>query len=306
MEFEIIIDDRFMKMNSDESLIRIDRKHVLSLANDFEDGNWRFKKFQNFIWDNIAETALTFRERQSLSTKAQSMLSEAAQKLRLVSDADEIGRGSEIAEIVLYGIMKHHFKALPVVPKIYFKQNVNDNAKGADSVHIVVTGDQDFTVWFGEAKFYNSIENVRLGKIVKSVNAMLETKKLKKENSIILGVSDLDLVIESAALSEQIRSLLSSQESIDSLKPYLHIPILLLHECEITTNSNMMTSEYKDSLRKHHEERAMSYFKKQIALLGDEINMYDEISFHLIFFPVPNKALIVEKFIKLAEGYKAE
>ena len=46
--------------------------------------------------------------------------------------------GSELAEILLYGIMHHHYKALPVVPKIFNKQNSNDNAKGADSVHIVL------------------------------------------------------------------------------------------------------------------------------------------------------------------------
>jgi hypothetical protein len=33
-------------------------KNILSLVNDFENGNWRYDKFQNYIWDNIAETAL--------------------------------------------------------------------------------------------------------------------------------------------------------------------------------------------------------------------------------------------------------
>ena len=82
--------------------------------------------------------------------------------------------------------MKHHYNAIPVVPKIFYKQNVQDNAKGADSVHIVVDDKDDFTIWFGEAKFYNSIEDARLYEIISSVEASLNTDKLKKENSIII------------------------------------------------------------------------------------------------------------------------
>ncbi|MGY8685369.1 Hachiman antiphage defense system protein HamA [Bradyrhizobium sp. UFLA05-153] len=68
----------------------------------------------------------------------------------------------------------------PVVTKIFYKQNDQDNAKGADSVHIVVNGD-DFTLWFGEAKFYNSIADARLDAVVTSVLNSLSTDKLKKE-----------------------------------------------------------------------------------------------------------------------------
>ncbi|SPX12645.1 Domain of uncharacterised function (DUF1837) [Escherichia coli] len=38
---------------------------------------------------------------------------------------------------------------------------------------------------FGEAKFYNSIEDARLSSIINSVGDALRTDKLRKENSII-------------------------------------------------------------------------------------------------------------------------
>ena len=91
----------------------------------------------------------------------------------------------ELAEILLYGLMKEHYKALPVVPKIFYKQNTKDNAKGADSVHIVIE-DGKYSIWFGEAKFYNSLEEARFDTIIKSVETTLQTDKLKKENSIIV------------------------------------------------------------------------------------------------------------------------
>lgn len=65
--------------------------------------------------------------------------------------------------------MKDHYSALPIVPKIFYKQNKKDEAKGSDSVHIVIESRDSFSLWFGESKFYNSIENARLDKIISSV-----------------------------------------------------------------------------------------------------------------------------------------
>ena len=116
MDFEILIDDSFLSFNTKPDLSPLDRKHVLSLANGFEDGKWRFSDLHNFVWDNIAETALSERERASLVGKAHSQLAAAARNLRLTDKEDEFGKGSELAEIVLYGIMKRHYDALPVEP----------------------------------------------------------------------------------------------------------------------------------------------------------------------------------------------
>lgn len=181
IDFEILINDLFIKVNTDQSLTSIENKHVLSLINDFEDGKWRFKKFQDFIWDNIALTALSYKDRATLIDKSHSTLIEAAKKLRLTDLLkDQKGQGSELAEIVLYGIMKNCYNALPVVPKIFYKQNNQDNAKGADSVHIVIESETEFSLWLGEAKFYNNIEDNRFSSIINSIESSLQTDKLEK------------------------------------------------------------------------------------------------------------------------------
>ena len=222
-----------------------------------------------------------------------------------MTDTDEIGSGSELAEIILYGIMKRYYHALPIVPKIFYKQNSQDNAKGADSVHIVIENDNDFSLWFGEAKFYNSIEDVRLNTVVESVRNSLQTDKLKKENSIITNVSDIDNLINDNELCSQIKKALSPQESIDTIKPKIHIPILLLHECSITKRVNCLSESYKNSIIVYHKERAYSYFKKQLDQMKT-LFLYGEIKFHLILFPVPSKKDIVEKFISNVEFYKKQ
>lgn len=302
--FEVLIDESFSNIAADKALSPVDKKHVVSLVNDFDDGKWRYEKFQQFIWNNIAETALSFRERDSLVNQPLSILTEAAKKLRLIDKTkDKIGQGSELAEIILYGIMKHHYNALPVVPKIFYKQNSQDNAKGADCVHIVLEGENDFSIWFGEAKFYNSIKDERLAEIIQSVENSLQREKLQKENSIITNVSDIDFFIENGTRKEYIREILASGTTTDSLKPKLHIPILVVYECTITSANNMMSKIYRDEIISYHKQRAESYFKKQIAKLST-IHLYSEITFHIILFPVPTKDEIVKTFVANVKHFK--
>lgn len=305
MNFDVIINDTFTNLCTDDTVTSTQNKKVLSLINDFENGSWRFDKFQNFIWDNIKETALSYSERQALIDKGEgSILSESAKNLRLVEGEKAFGRGSEIAEIVLYGIMKNHYSALPIVPKIFYKQNKNDEAKGADSVHIVIESEESFSLWFGESKFYNNIENARLDIIVESVNDSISLNKIKKENSIITNLSDINYFDAiNQELRDKIKASLSQDESIDKIKPILNIPILLLYECEQTKKGTELTNDYKEGIINHHKDRATAYFKRQITKCSG-VHLYEKINFHIILFPVADKEKIVNKFIQIAKVYR--
>lgn len=294
MTFEILIKEPFF-----------DKNYALSLINDFESGEWRYEKFKNYIWDNIAETALSKIERDSLVNKPSSVLAESAKKLRITNN-DTIGKGSELCEILLYGIMKEYYSALPVVPKIFYKQNSNDNAKGADSVHIVIEDNSnDFSLWFGEAKFYKSIDGA-INSAIKSVDNFLRNdNQIKKENSIITSVSDIDKMGLSTELVEKIKSTLSGENSLDNIKPKINIPILLLHECDITKEENEFTEEYKNKIISFHKDKANEYFKKQVEEMSD-IFKYSDIKFHLILFPIPNKQIIVDAFIDNANHHRGQ
>src|SRR5574344_2269728 len=185
-------------------------------------------------------------------------MTEAIKNLRLV--VKDKGQGSEIAEIVLYGIMRFYYYALPVVPKIFYKQNPNDNAKGADSVHIVIDEkSKDFTLWLGEAKFYNDICDERLYKPIKSVFDTLDSDKIKKENTFITNIRDLEYVITDLDIRDNVKSVLS-HASLDEVKKRLHVPILLLHQCEITRKATELSQKYLGEIKAYHLERAQRYF----------------------------------------------
>lgn len=304
MDFEILVDDHYLKIFSDTALAPVENKSVLSLVNDFEDQKWRYETFENFIWDNIALTALSAQEREKLTGQSRSTLRESAKSLRLTDKATDIGKGSELAEIVLYGIMHHYYGALPVVPKNFYKQNVQDNAKGADSVHIILEGNDDFSLWFGEAKFYNSIEDARLPAVVESVGNSLKTDKLKKENSIITNTSDIDRLVTNPELAAKIKDALSTKNSMDHIKPKIHVPILLLHECNITASTKEMNDTYREGVLKYHLERATAYFKKQIDALSGTVSKYSEVKFHIILFPVPDRGRLIEQFSREVAFHK--
>ncbi|MBN9675961.1 HamA C-terminal domain-containing protein [Salipiger bermudensis] len=276
----------------------------MSLANDFQDGKWRSSVFHSFLWDHVAATALSAQSRASLTGRSGSELVEAAKNLRL-TESDKVGSGSEIAEIFLYGLMTELFDALPVVPKIFYKQNVNDNAKGADSVHVVITPELEYSLWFGEAKLFNSSKPERLGEIVKSVINSLSTEKIRKENSIITGLKEIEELGIDKSLVDKIRQDLSSATSVDRIKSKINIPILLIHECEDTADCTAWSEEYAGKVIGRSAEIAEAYFLKQAASSGG-VHMYSNINFFLILFPVPSKKKIVDRFTRVAMAKREE
>ena len=307
LKFEVLFDDEVISFVRDE-LSFVGNEHLLSLANDYSDGSWHYERFNRFIWDNVAEAALTYRERESCLSSPMTVLSRAADRLRICDDS---GKGSELAEIFLYGIMRHHFGALSAVPKIFNKQNRNDNAKGADSVHLVVTGDKSFELWLGEAKLYKKINMRNIEGFITSVGNTLERIAIEKERSIILGINDVEDSINAEypgsaeELIGAIRSTLSLETSIDEIKRILHIPILLIDECEVTKRSRLLDDKYRDAVREFHKNRAKKYFTRQIALLKEKVNLYSDINFHLILFPIPDKDKVVRDFLSKARCFRS-
>lgn len=59
------------------------------------------------------------------------------------------------------------------------------------------------------------------------------------------NLNELDKQIENQTLLKKIKECFDENTSIDEIKPKLHIPILLLHECQITASTTEMSDEYK-------------------------------------------------------------
>lgn len=303
LTFEVVVNEELATLLNNTSNSEYSNKFLHSLVNDFESGQWMSQRFQSYIWDNITQSCLSHSEREALADSSYTKLVQAAKNLRLTDSTKDIGKGSELAEIVLYGIMKDHYGALPVVPKIFYKQNTQDNAKGADSVHIIVEGD-DFSLWYGEVKFYSNIEDARFAEIFKSIAESLGDEKMKKENRIVSNTADLGQLISNETMLKSIIKHLDATASLDKLNPKIHIPILLLHECKITKSATTLSQKYINNIKVHHTERAASFFKKFHEKYSQKIFMFDDVKFHIILLPVPSKLEIVNSFIDRAKMFR--
>ncbi|MGL4767937.1 MAG: HamA C-terminal domain-containing protein [Formosimonas sp.] len=279
---------------------------LLSLSNIFEDGSWKQQNIERFIGNHVHEAALSARERNALIDEPYSLTEESKSKLRH-SSSDSKAEGSELAEICLYGIMKRHYNALPIVPKIFYKQNSRDYAKGADSVHLTIE-DNDFSIWMGESKFYSDL-NKAFNEALSSVSELLATNKLKKENSILANLNELnELQQENPKLTDEVKEKIisflgDSQRCIDKFKPKLHVPIFIMHECGITKSATELTDEYKGKLEDKHSQDAIKFFVKKIETLNG-INKIDCIHFHLILLPIPNKSALTDWYQKSFLGVR--
>ena len=300
-EFEVLIDDLFDNFKSDDfTLSPTDNKKVLSLVNDFESGMWRLEKFSDFVVNHLSEATLSKQEREALIDKPRELLRKSAHKIHLPknNNKDDKGKASELAEILLYGIMKRYYGALSLVPKIFYKQNRYANALGADSVHIVIDENNgDFSLWLGEVKFYTDI-NGAMKAAISSIKNLLTDEQLGDENSIIITkLKDLDDDLQhNENILKNIKETLNSRTSLDNIKDKLHIPILLLCECNITKNTKEMSEKYREDIIEYHKKQAEKYFDMQIKELGN-IYKYGCIQFHLILFPIHDKQIVVDKFI---------
>lgn len=282
----------------DASIADTPTHKLLSLSNIFEDGAWKQENIQEFIENHVSEAALSTKERNALinQKKWASITNNAIKNLRQSSSTSK-AEGSELAEICLYGIMERHYKALPIVPKIFYKQNSRDYAKGADSVHLTIENN-DFSIWMGESKFYLNL-NDAFNAALNSVSELLATDKLKKENSIIASLNELDeLQQKNPSLTDGIKAQIvsfldDSQRTIDTFKPKLHVPIFIMHECDVTKAATELTDAYKKDLENKHWLDAINFFGKKIAKLEDVHNV-GCIHFHLVLLPIPNKSALID------------
>lgn len=285
----------------------LQNKGLLAIVNDYESYEWRYEKFITYIMNRITECALSKQERDALIEKQNwhSLSMDAKESIRkcqkknLEDDAIPKNAYAEIAEILLYGIMKDYYNALPVVPKIFYKQNKNDYAKGADSVHIVIENNSNFSLWLGEAKFYANFDS-GFEKAIESIETLLSDKqKMERECTILTNMKDLELfLVDKVDLLMKIRATLSSNTTLDKIKHILHIPILILHECEITKKEKDNES-YESKIVAEYQSKFDKIVTKLNDKLSDEkIPHIDRISFHTIVFPVPCKETVIELFDK--------
>ena len=291
LEFEVIVND---------AIYDIDNKYMLGIINDFEEYKWRLDYFIDFIMGNIYETALTIKEKDCyINSGEYHRITKASSKNINLTD-NKLG---EIGEIVLYGIMRRYYSAFKLVPKIFYKQNKNMYAQGFDSVHITLEN-EDILLWLGEAKLWKNIKDA-MTNVYETLKSHLEKDFIKKELAFAYNNEDFKSLENEPSITKEhylkLKDMLNTTKSIDNLKEYLHIPILIIYECGITKNAKEKSEEYKKQVKNFIIKNSKEFFNNLNEKITD---YYKNISFHLILFPIHNIEEVRDIFKYKIEVYR--
>lgn len=281
--FDVIIANEHLCSLAAEHVQTMEEERLLGFANDYEDSVWREKLFIKKIMDYLPLCALTAEERAKCQQNRFTSTTRAVNNLRSCENNTRDSSG-EMGEILLYGIMQYYFHAAESVPKIFYKQNRNNLVTGADSIHIVVEGN-DFSFWLGEAKFYEDIKQA-MSRAVSSVKDMLDKEKLSKEKSYISGLHELRSCPSLSKYLPEIENMLSGYSSVDNFRKKLHVPILLVCEDEEVKKAQELNEELRQKLRSNYIQSALEFFEKLKLSLAEAMQLCKGVKFHLILFPV--------------------
>lgn len=286
----VILNSPDVRKSSGKELLR-------GLVSKFENGQWTDTPFRAFVWRHMKTACLTPSESAVIVGNPDEKLKDAVRRLRKEKPQSK-SRGSEIAEICLYGILKEFYGCSVAISKIFHKQNRNDTVKGADSVHFRISDDGAITYWYGEAKFYKSIGDLQINKIVESVADIFDEQKMEHENSIVIHSTDLGEALGSSEAGAEVRDTFA-QGMTDKLKRRLHIPILLVYEFK--PDDIVDEESFRLKVKEHQEALAKAYYLEHIKKIGC-LPYYTDVHFHLILFPVPLKKDLVDRFIVETES----
>jgi hypothetical protein len=239
-----------------------------SLCAGYERGAWREQDFVAYLFSYLIEFAFKWsRLREVNSATASAMIEEAAKR---IYDSDKFKHRGEFGELLLHAALRNHFNSEAAVAKIFYKSGDNDTVKGFDCVH-VVEGIDGLELWLGEAKFYSNAAQA-LGAALKSLDDLLDTRRFKRELTIIRGAVD-DTWPYAAAFRA-----LTEGKSLDEVFPILRIPILLTYNSPAVRTHEGVTPEYEEELREE-VETVFNRFQSKSTI-------HKEIFVHLILVPL--------------------
>ena len=241
----------------------------------YENRQWRSAQFTDHIFEWLPEFALSPEEARSLNgSNAAALFRKAA---RSVYRTDNYDRRGEFGELLLHILMRQVFETIPAISKIFYKDNVNDNVKGFDAVHVLNTG-EELELWLGEAKFYSDIRGA-IRAVAEELCDHLNFDYLRNEFALICNKIE-----DSWQHSNDLKDLIHRNRSLDEVFTRLCIPILLTYDSAVVKKHQVVNdaycSEFKDEIYKNYQ-----IFKNA--------NLPGSVRLHLFLLPLNKKSELI-------------
>ncbi|MBS8239749.1 MAG: DUF1837 domain-containing protein [Marinobacter sp.] len=258
---------------------------LLGLCVGYELGEWRTEQLADHAMEWLPEFALTHKELEGMdSSNIVRLMRHAAAN---VYATEKFQKRGEFGELFLHAAVRQVFGSLPAISKIYYKTARNDTVKGFDAVH-VVPGEEGLELWLGEVKFYKDI-NQAINDVVQELHDHTQSNYLKDEFLLITGKID-----DEWPHSQELKSLLSPNTSLDEVFSKAVIPVLLTYDSKCVGEYEACSSEYCAQFEaevRHHYEK----FAKQTL---------PNVSIELFLMPLGDKQSLVTCLHQKLEAWK--
>lgn len=250
---------------------------VSGLCVGYENGEWRYEAFADYVMDWLPEFCLNSKERTDLNhATARRSFKKAA---GLIYQTEKYGKRGEFGEIFLHAAIRSVFDSLPAISKFYYKSAQNDTVKGFDCVHIVGPV-ENLEIWLGEVKFYSDVKPA-IRDAVKSLRDHLTPEFLR--NEFILIGNKLD---DADNYARAVQKLISERRSLDQIFARVCIPVMLTYDSMAVRDHRIASREYV----KVFEAEVLAHSKE----FAEKVAGVPLTRYHLFLLPLHEKERLVK------------
>jgi hypothetical protein len=201
----------------------------------FDSRQFRLFPLVDIIRNVIPEFALGFH--CGINIPLQSMVEKLKEAADTIYQTDKYKARGEFGELILHLLLRDFHGTIPLISKIYFKDNPNVPAHGFDGVQISISGNTK-KLWLGESKLYHSGKH-GVRDLADDLKKHLNTDYLRNEFNLI-----------SRRLPEEIpeieywRNLMDKNQRLDVILDGIVIPMVCTYDSDLFKTHNDNTPQY--------------------------------------------------------------
>ncbi len=261
---------------------------MTGLCAGYEGGTWRAGPFGDYLFDYLAEFALSHSELQRFTHLTARRLMQSAAKT--VYETEKFSRRGEFGELMLHAVVRQLFDSEPAVSKLFYKSAANDTVKGFDAVHVVAPADGELELWLGEVKFYEDAKSA-IRAVAEELQAHYEAGFLRSEFAVVTRYLD-----PSWEHSDALGQLLDGNTSLDQIVGRIRVPVLVTYDSAVlaahTGSDEAYAAEFREEIVGLHD-----YFKER--------ELPAEILVHLLLVPLRSKEEFVQALDQKLKAWQA-
>jgi hypothetical protein len=260
---------------------------LLGLCAGYERGAWRHEAFAEYLMQWLLDFALAEDELRDLDAlSARAAMRRAAIE---IYETSKYQRRGEFGELLIHAVLRQHFRTLPAIRKIFFKDAPNDTVKGFDAVHVAVVG-EELELWLGEVKLYSDLGDA-IRDVASELRAHSQTDYLRSEFALIMN--KLDPKFPHFA---KLELLLDPMTSLDQVFKRLRVPVLLTYDSPTTGRHDSHTEDYRSAIQKELSEAHTRFVGQAIPV---------ELLVDLVLIPLATKKILVDALDRKLKGIQA-